>query len=38
MQALLGEHAAGLADLWVTWEAVRPVLLSDQAIGIAPRT
>jgi hypothetical protein len=38
MQALLGEHAAALADLWVTWEAVRPVLLSDQAIGVATRT
>lgn len=33
MAALLGEHAASLADLWLTWEAVRPVLLSDRAVG-----
>lgn len=29
MQALLDEHAAGLAHLWQRWEAVRPVLLHD---------
>ncbi|MEO5704594.1 MAG: hypothetical protein ABIZ52_04900 [Candidatus Limnocylindrales bacterium] len=29
MQTLLGEHAAGLADLWVTWEAVRPALFDE---------
>lgn len=29
MQALLGEHAAGLADLWNTWEAVRPALFRE---------
>jgi hypothetical protein len=29
MQALLGEHATGLADLWVTWEAVRPALFRE---------
>ncbi|MEO8274515.1 MAG: hypothetical protein ABI620_10655 [Chloroflexota bacterium] len=33
MQALLAEHAAALADLWVTWEAVRPVLMADRLIG-----
>ena len=35
MQALLGEHAGALADLWVTWEAIQPVLLSERAIGAA---
>ena len=37
MQTLLGEHAAALADLWVTWEAVRPALLDDRAtrVGVA---
>lgn len=29
VQALLGEHAAGLADLWATWEAVRPALFHE---------
>jgi hypothetical protein len=29
VQALLGEHAAGLADLWTTWEAVQPVLFRE---------
>jgi hypothetical protein len=38
MAALLGEHAAALADLWVTWEAVRPVLLSDETVAVATRT
>ncbi len=33
MQMLLGEHAAALADLWVTWEAVRPALLDDRGTG-----
>ena len=32
MQALLDEHAAGLADLWVTWEAVRPALLEESVL------
>lgn len=34
MQMLLGEHAAALADLWVTWEAVRPALLDDRATSV----
>ena len=34
MQMLLGEHAAALADLWVTWEAVRPALLDDRETGL----
>jgi hypothetical protein len=38
MQALLGERAVALADLWVTWEIVRPVLLSDQALGVSSRS
>lgn len=29
VRALLGDHAAGLADLWIAWEAVRPALLRD---------
>lgn len=33
MQDLLGERAAGLADLWLAWEVVRPVLFGD---GRAP--
>ncbi len=36
MQTLLGEHAAGLADLWVTWEAVRPELLSEATPDAEP--
>lgn len=41
MQALLGEHAADLADLWVTWEAVRPALFRESLEpatqpGVAP--
>lgn len=29
MQALLDEHADGLADLWATWEVIRPTLLAE---------
>jgi hypothetical protein len=29
MRSLLGEHADGLADLWVAWEAVRPALIAE---------
>jgi hypothetical protein len=29
MQALLGEHAAELDDLWLAWDAVRPLLFAD---------
>lgn len=29
MQALLGEHAVGLGDLWGTWEAIKPALLAE---------
>jgi hypothetical protein len=29
MQELLGERAASLADLWLAWEAVKPMLLDD---------
>lgn len=32
MQALLGDHAVGLADLWVTWEAVRPALFEESVL------
>jgi hypothetical protein len=31
VQAILGEHAAELADLWLAWEVVRPVLFEDPA-------
>lgn len=34
MQTLLGEHAAALSDLWVTWEAIRPALLDDRVTGV----
>lgn len=30
LRAMLGEHAAGLADLWLAWEVVRPVLFEDR--------
>lgn len=33
MRALLDEHADALADLWATWEAVRPVLMSERPVG-----
>jgi hypothetical protein len=37
MQALLGDHAPDLRDLWNTWEAVKPVLLAeDDAVAGAP--
>ena len=29
MQALLGDHASGLRDLWATWEALKPALLAE---------
>ena len=31
MQALLGKHAAGLADLWLAWEAIKPALFAEPA-------
>ncbi len=36
MQDLLGERAVGLADLWVAWEVVRPVLFDDELPADAP--
>jgi hypothetical protein len=36
MQALLGEHAADLADLWTTWAAVRPALFTEHAVEAPP--
>ncbi len=38
MQTLLGEHAAALSDLWVTWEAIRPALLDDRVTGVGAAT
>jgi hypothetical protein len=35
MQALLGEHADALGDLWATWAAVRPALMSERTVGAA---
>ena len=29
VRAILGEHAAGLDDLWIAWEVVRPVLFEE---------
>ncbi len=29
MQDLLGERAVGLADLWLAWDAIRPVLIDE---------
>ncbi len=34
MQALLGEHATGLMDLWGSWEAVVPALLSEDEVPL----
>ena len=37
MQALLGEHAPDLRDLWNTWEAVKPALLAeDEPAAVDP--
>lgn len=36
MQALLGAHAAELADLWIAWDAVRPLLFDDVSPIEAP--
>jgi hypothetical protein len=38
MQALLGEHASGLAGLWIAWDEARPALLgaasgAEAAVG-----
>jgi hypothetical protein len=30
MQDLLGERAVGLADLWLAWDVVRPILFDDE--------
>jgi hypothetical protein len=34
MQALLGARADELADLWLAWDKVRPLLLDDQPAAI----
>lgn len=36
MQALLDEHAAELAHLWIAWDAVRPILFDDGSQIEAP--
>ena len=36
MQDLLGERAVGLADLWMAWEMVRPILFDDELRADAP--
>lgn len=36
MQALLGVHAAALADLWIAWDVVRPALLEEPAAVESP--
>jgi len=33
MRAVLGEHAAGLADLWLAWDSVRPILFEETLDG-----
>jgi hypothetical protein len=30
VRAVLGEHAAGLADLWLAWDLVRPILFEEK--------
>jgi hypothetical protein len=32
VQAMLGEHAAALGDVWLAWEVVRPVLFEENAV------
>lgn len=32
METLLGDHAAGLEDLWVAWDSVQPVLFREQLV------
>ena len=32
MQTLLGEHAAGLGDLWVAWDSVQPILFRERRV------
>ena len=32
MRMLLGEHAAGLDDLWVAWDSVKPVLFREELV------
>lgn len=32
MRALLGEHAAGLDDLWIAWDLVQPILFREQLV------
>lgn len=34
LRAVLCEHAAALADLWLAWEVVRPVLFEDRAAAV----
>ena len=36
MQNLLGERALGLADLWLAWDAIRPVLFEDELPADVP--
>lgn len=33
MRMLLGEHAAGLDDLWVAWDSVKPVLFREELVA-----
>jgi hypothetical protein len=35
MQALLGDRARALADLWTTWEAIRPTLFAETVLAEA---
>ena len=32
MQTLLGDHAAGLGDLWLAWDLVRPILFREELV------
>lgn len=32
MGLLLGEHAAGLDDLWIAWDSVKPVLFREELV------
>jgi hypothetical protein len=35
MRMLLGEHAAGLDDLWLAWDTVKPVLFRESLLAEA---
>ena len=35
MRAVLGDHASGLADLWIAWDSVQPILFEEAPVQSA---